>query len=282
MTADVTERPEDPTGQPAGPDQARPSMSDGDDVARLMQLLHKADSVELKVTVPTDAQLSTIRSLPIDPIAAQTRQVFFFDTPDLDLDHAGVVVRARRSQGGRGDTVIKLRPVVPDELSPELRRLGGFNIEVDVLPGGYMCSASLKGRATVEEVKDAVQGRLKLSRLFAKDQRAFFTEHAPADIELDNLSVLGPTFVLKTAWDADVSDFGRTDVQRMVAELWLYPDGSRILELSLRCPMSAAFQAAAEARAYLAAHGVHMGGEQQTKTRAALQFYSAQLHAKAQ
>ena len=84
MTADVTERPEDPTGQPAGPDQARPSMSDGDDVARLMQLLHKADSVELKVTVPTDAQLSTIRSLPIDPIAAQTRQVFFFDTPDLD------------------------------------------------------------------------------------------------------------------------------------------------------------------------------------------------------
>ena len=38
----------------------------------------------------------------------------------------------------------------------------------------------------------------------------------------------------------------------MVAELWLYPDGSRILELSTKCPPAEAFQVAAEARAYLA------------------------------
>ena len=49
----------------------------------------------------------------MDPLGAQIRQVFFFDTPDLALENAGVVVRARRVQGKGDDSVVKLRPVVP-------------------------------------------------------------------------------------------------------------------------------------------------------------------------
>ena len=52
----------------------------------------------------------------MDPLDAQIRQVFFFDTPDLALNEQGVVVRARRVQGKRGDCVVKLRPVVPEEM----------------------------------------------------------------------------------------------------------------------------------------------------------------------
>ena len=54
--------------------------------------------VELKVTVPPTAQRATIEGLPLDPVESQPRQVFFFDTPDLALDRAGLVVRARRIQ----------------------------------------------------------------------------------------------------------------------------------------------------------------------------------------
>ena len=39
--------------------------------------------------------------------------------------------------------------------------------------------------------------------------------------------------------------------RRLVAELWLYPDGSRILELSTKCRPSEPFQVAAETRAFL-------------------------------
>jgi hypothetical protein len=39
--------------------------------------------------------------------------------------------------------------------------------------------------------------------------------------------------------------------RKLVAELWLYPDGSRILELSTKCAPSKAFDVAAETRAYL-------------------------------
>ncbi|HKZ91660.1 MAG TPA: hypothetical protein VJZ50_05930 [Candidatus Limnocylindrales bacterium] len=77
-------------------------LSDAD-VAEVMRLLRGVDSVELKTTVPVDAHRATIQGLPLDPVEAQPRQVFFFDTPDLTLDAAGVVVRARRIQGGRAE-----------------------------------------------------------------------------------------------------------------------------------------------------------------------------------
>src|SRR4051794_33166947 len=85
-------------------------------LVELFGLISGADSVELKVTVPEDSQRPAVSALGLDPLGAQIRQVFFFDTPDLALHHAGVAVRARRVQGRTGDTVVKLRPVVPDEL----------------------------------------------------------------------------------------------------------------------------------------------------------------------
>ena len=132
-----------------------PRLSDAQ-LSEVMALISEADSVELKVTIPASEHRATIQGLPMDPVEAQPRQVFFFETPDLALNQAGVVVRARRIQGGRGDTVVKLRPVVPDELPADLRRSPSFNVEVDALPGGYVCSASYKGRSTGQDVRDAV------------------------------------------------------------------------------------------------------------------------------
>jgi hypothetical protein len=237
------------------------------DMARLMELIGGADSVELKLSVPASAQRATIATLPLDPVEAQPRQVFFFDTPDLTLDQNGVVVRARRRQGGRADTVVKLRPVVPAELPRELRRSPSFNVEVDVLPGGFVCSASLKGRATGKEVSDAVSGLIPLRKIFTKDQRAFFRAHAPAGMELDALTPLGPTFILKSVFTPKEMD------RPLVAELWLYPDGSRI---PTKCLPEEAFTVTALVRAYLGSRGVAIGGAQQTKTRTALDFFAAE------
>ncbi|HEY4633260.1 MAG TPA: hypothetical protein VIH00_05010 [Candidatus Limnocylindrales bacterium] len=251
-----------------------PRLSD-EELVKLLQVMKGVDSVELKVTLPASETRTVIRALDMDPVEAQPRQVFFFDTPDLALNAAGVVVRARRVQGGRGDTVIKLRPVVPEELSAELRRQTAFNVEVDVIPGGFVCSASFKGRTTGQEIRGVVNGATPLRKIFSKEQRAFFAEHAPEGINLDGLTTLGPTFVLKLAFEPTV--IGR----RMVAELWFYPDGSRVFELSTKCLPSEAFQVAAEARAYLASNGVKLGGEQATKTKTALEFFRDELKASA-
>jgi hypothetical protein len=146
-------------------------------------------------------------------------------------------------------------------------------VEVDALPGGFVCSGSLKGRSTGDEVRAAVGGLVPLRRLFTKDQRAFYRAHAPAGLELDDLVPLGPTFILKAVFLA--KPLGR----QIVGEMWLYQDGTRILELSTKCLPAEAFQVAAEARAYLAERGVPLTGEQQTKTRTALEFFARQRRA---
>ena len=100
---------------------ARPTPISDEQLAELLGLVRGADSVELKLTVGKGDQRSAIAALGMDPIEGQIRQVFFFDTPDLALYQKGVVVRARRVQGKGDDTVVKLRPVVPDALPPKLR-----------------------------------------------------------------------------------------------------------------------------------------------------------------
>ena len=242
-----------------------------EDLPELLRLIKGADSVELKLSIPTENQRATITGLPLDPVEAQPRQVFFFDTPDLALNKAGVVVRARRIQGGRGDTVVKLRPVVPDELPPDVRKSGSLNVEVDVIPGGFVCSAAMKGKTTGAQIRDAVQGGSPLRKLFTREQRDFYAMRAPAGIDIDSLVTLGPTFLLKGQFTPP--ELGR----RIVAELWFYPDGSRILELSTKSLPEEAFSVSVEARAYLHAHGVTIGGVQQTKTRAALDFFTSEI-----
>jgi hypothetical protein len=98
---------------------------------------------------------------------AVLRQVIFLDTPDLALNKAGVVVRARRSQGGPDDTVIKLRPVVPADLPPELRELPDFGVEVDAMPGGFVCSASFKAKLSKDHVRATTLGYRPISKLFS-------------------------------------------------------------------------------------------------------------------
>ena len=239
-----------------------------EDVVRMLELAHGVDSVELKLTVPDEHHRSTIVELGMDPLDAQIRTVSFFDTPDLALNRVGVIVRARRVQGRGDDSVVKLRPVEPEDVPQRLRDSPDMGIELDAMPGGFVVSASMKARLGTNDVRRCVMGDRAIRKLFTKSQRAFYTAHAPAGIELDDLTLLGPIFVLKLSWTP--AELRR----KMVAEAWLYPDGSRILELSTKCPPAQMFQVAAETRGFLAEHGVDLSGEQQAKTKTALDYFA--------
>ena len=243
----------------------------GEDIMKIMQLGKGSNSIELKLSVPLTGHRATIRSIGLDPVEAQPRQAFFFDTPDLALNRAGVVVRARRIQGGDADTVIKLRPVDPSAIDPEIRRSAAFKVEVDVMPGGFVCSASFKGLCSGQEVLDVSAGTLALRKIFSKEQRAFYDAHAPAGVTMDKLAILGPTFLLKARHQP--KDFDR----RITVEMWLYPDGARILEISTKCLPDETFKVGAEFKAYLAARGIALGAEQAPKTKTSLDFFSAKL-----
>ena len=264
-TKKATKRPAKKLAKTAG----NVVLLSSDEKLRALNLSRGSNSIELKLTVPASGHRATIKSLKLDPVEAEPRQAFFFDTPKLELFKAGVVVRARRIQGGRADTVIKLRPIDPEHLDDDARRSEGFKVELDVMPGGYVCSASFKGVCTGKEVLEMSAGKRKLSSLFSKAQRAFFAEHAPAHIKLDNLQIMGPVFLLRSKHKPKEFDRGVT------VEMWLYPDGSRVLEVSAKCMPEEVFQVTAEFKAYLQHCKIPFSAVQEPKTRMALEFFSA-------
>ena len=132
--------------------------------------------------------------------------------------------------------------------------------------GGRVARHGSDGRAA---------GERPISRLFTKEQRAFYDYHASGGPSLDDLSILGPVYVLKLKQQPE--GFPR----KIVGEMWLYPDGKRIVELSMKCMPQEAFQVAAESRAFFAERGIDIRGEQQMKTKTALEFFSKELTAQA-
>jgi len=240
-------------------------------VEELFGLMKQSDSIELKMTVADSAIRSTADALGMDPLEGEIRQVVFFDTPELTLSKAGVVVRARRMQGGGGDTVIKLRPVNPETLSPEVRGSASVKVEVDTMPKGFVCSASMRGKTTADDVRAVILGTMKTRDLFTKDQRAFYKANAPDGLTLSQLAVLGPINLMKL-------EFNPGGLKRkFVAELWMYPDGARILELSTKASPGNAFEVAAETRSYLKKKGLDLTADQQPKTNRALQHFTELL-----
>ena len=251
-----------------------PGLSDAQ-LVEFLALTKGADSVELKLTVPMSDRSRAGAALGVDPLEGQIRQVYFFDTPDLALNKRGLVVRARRVQGRGDDSVVKLRPVVPEELPPVLRRSPNFGVEVDAMPGGYRLFRLDEARPRDDRRQGSGDRQRPVRKLFSKEQRALYAAHAPDGLELESLSILGPIFVLKLKLVPE--GYGR----RLVAEIWMYPDNSMILELSTKCAPSEAFQKAAELKAFLTQRDIDLTGEQETKTKKALEFYSKRLQAEA-
>jgi hypothetical protein len=242
-----------------------------DELRRLLALAQQADSVELKVLVPEPAHEEACAALGADLRRAGTRRVYFLDTADLALHRHGVVARVRSIDGGRDDSVVKLRPAVPSRLPLALRRHKRFVVEVDGMPGGYVCSAALKKRLGRHDVNAALSEGRPLRGLFSPAQRALIGAHAPRHVRIDDLAVLGPVRVRRCTLTPALLG------QALAVERWTYPDGSRIVELSTRCPARAAPGLAARTAEVLAACGVDLDGPQQTKTRITLDFFQARV-----
>jgi hypothetical protein len=108
-------------------------------------------------------------------------------------------------------------------------------------------------------------------KLLTREQRDFYDEHVTTGPRLEDLCPLGPIFVLKLRLVPDELK------RRFVVELWLYPNGSRVLELSTKSTPAEALNVALETRGFLASRGIEVFAEQQTKTKTALEFFSKEV-----
>jgi len=234
--------------------------------AELSQLLTMttvcADTVTLKLTIPDSHERPTTRALDIDPLEAKVRQLVYFDTPSLDLERHGVAMQALRVRGAMSDPVVHLAAVTPSSLPTNLRVGEDLMVEVAVMGGGFLCSAALTADRS---------GHRAIRDLFSKPQLALVHQQTPGGVDLDALTVLGPIFVLELTYSAE--GFARP----LTAEMWLYPDGSRTLQLATRGLPSEAFEVAAQTASFLSRHGVELDATRSTNLRTALEFFADDL-----
>ena len=56
------------------------------------------------------------------------------------------------------------------------------------MPGGFVCSGSMKRALPQPDVKPTMAGERPLRKLFSKEQRAFYEAYAPEGVGLSTIS----------------------------------------------------------------------------------------------
>ncbi len=227
-----------------------------------------SDDVELKATVPHKQIHWGLKRYNLTTNNDEERLIYFFDTPELDLFHAGVVLRARRIIGGEHDSTVKLRPVDPKKVPNEWKKYKGFKIESDASENGVVTSASFTMPVAKGTIKRVASGELGVAALLTDEQRRFLRDVAKLEFELSRLHIMGPMQAQRWKFSDPALPWPIT------AELWRRDDGALILEASIKAPVEQAAVAAGGFLAHLAEIGAERDHAQEAKTRWALDHYA--------
>jgi hypothetical protein len=227
------------------------------------------ENVEFKITVRASQEELVRAELRKADVEPQLRRVYFFDTQELPLYDAGVVLRARVTRDAADDSTVKLRPVVPAEIDRRWRETDGFEIELDMVGDTPVCSAKLEATQRRDEIDQVAAGERRLRTLFSEDQERLIGDFAPIGLSWHELSVLGPVDVRK--WELEPAGFPH----EVTVEEWVLPDESDLIELSFKVAPGQAVDGGRAFRALLAERGLDPYGDQQAKARTVLEFFTA-------
>jgi hypothetical protein len=229
------------------------------------------DAIEIKATIPGRQVAFALKRFGLRKDNDDERYIYFFDTPQLALNRAGIITRARRVVGDEHDSTVKFRPVEPQSVAGRWRKYSGFKIEADASEKGMVKSASFSMPVAKGAIKAVVAGKKAVRSIFTRDQEAFMQEIAGRKIAFDQIVVLGPLRAQRWRFEDPGCPWPIT------AELWTRADGKRMMELSIKSPVVQAAAAIGGFMAFLAEVGAERDQGQQTKTRWALDFHASRL-----
>jgi len=224
---------------------------------------------ELKVTIDA-AQIARARSrLSLLNANSQTRRIWFFDTPALDLYEAGVIVRAREIDGEDDDSTIKLRPFTETQLARAFRTLDELKCETDRDITKATPACSLGADQDEGEIVAVDAGERAIDQLYSSEQEDLLATYGP-DVALDGLVALGP--IPARVWTVRSHDLPA----KLTAELWYMPDGTQSLELSMRVDTADADDGQDDLLGFVDDRGLDLSADQESKTRRALDSFASQ------
>jgi hypothetical protein len=232
------------------------------------------DVIEVKATIPETQVDGALARYNLTLSNDDERLIYFFDTLSFDLLKSGVIARARMTKHGQTDSTVKFRPVVPEVVSKDWAKFGGFKLEADASEKGVVRSASLT--MPVEKARmtrfDAKSGK-GIGVLFAKEQEKFLRDLGSRIVDFDALAVHGPLQAHRWQFEQPECPW------KITAELWLRKDGARLLEVSIKTPSVQAAVAIAGFMAFLAEVGAEQNMQAQSKTSWAMSQPTDELSA---
>jgi hypothetical protein len=229
------------------------------------------EAIEIKATIPNPEIKGAMKRFALTPRNDEEREIYFFDTPALDLLRAGIILRARREARGSHDCTVKFRPVNPSDVAPKWRKYQDFKIEADASESSLVKSASFSMPVTKGLIKRVAAGKKPIAEIFGKEQVTFLTAMAGGAIDFASLAVCGPLRAHRWQFEDPGCPWPIT------AELWRRGDGKRLMEVSIKVPIQQIAVAVGGFMAFLAEAGVERDRKPQTKTRWALDYYVAKL-----
>jgi hypothetical protein len=235
---------------------------------RAARAMAGAEAIEIKATIPDHQIKAALEHYGLTPNNDEERYIYFFDTPELELLEAGIILRGRRIVGDVHDSTVKFRPVDPASVSGRWRKYRDFKIEADASEKGLVKSASFSMPAEKGLIKRVAAGKREIRALLTREQRAFIEQTANCRIDFDRLVVLGPLRAHRWRFEDPACPWP------ISAELWLREDGQRMMEVSIKAPVVQAAVVVAGFMAFLAEVGAERDREQQSKTRWALSYYA--------
>jgi hypothetical protein len=241
---------------------------------KVAQLVTGADAIEIKVTIPDKQIRVGLKRFNLTADNDEERYIYFFDTPDLQLFKAGVVMRARRIVGDKHDSTVKFRPADPARIPAEWQKYKGFKIEADASENGVVKSASLTMPVAKGLIKLVAEGKRPIDELFTDEQKRFLRQTAKKKLDFANVVLMGPM----RAWRWKFTDPGLP--WPLTAELWRRGDGEVMLEASIKAPAVQAAAAGGGFLAFVAEVGAERDYDQQAKTRWALEHFAGKSAAK--
>jgi hypothetical protein len=225
-------------------------------------------TVEMKITARARDEDEVLEALEQAHIEPEARDVYFFDTTDLTVFEAGIVLRARRVHDGADDSTVKLRPVESKSIGERWKADPKLEFEVDAVGDNYVSSAKLSADQDRGEIDEVARGERSVRSLFSGGQEEFLGDHAPggAPVDWERLRLLGPVNVHKGEFEP--KDLGH----EVTVEEWVLPDRSDLVEISIKVDPNEAVEANERFVDFLRSRGFDTEGEQQTKTRTALEY----------
>jgi hypothetical protein len=243
----------------------------------------RPESVEIKVTLAGSNVDKAITRLELSD-GKGWRILFCEDvtagvaplTPLLDI---GVILRARKKSGTKGDSTVKLRPCRWSQLSEDFftnRKDGAteLKIEADWAGPKRTLAASLTMEWDDDRVDAVRSGKLAAADLYEKEQLRFLQQCSPGPLNLEALMALAD--ITATRWKEFPVKVNGPDLS-VRAERWVIAGAMDFLELSIVSDLDRAERDQAALQHFLAKHSLHVEQSQENKTQRVLTYLVAQV-----